>query len=108
MRSVQSTFELYVKLNKKIQPEVLMSVQAIEDGARLADPALRLDRGGQPQAAGEAVGDKRRLQRHDRPVLRQGLGDLLSHLRPLRHGIAPIFDTARAAACSASSSPPTR
>jgi ATP-dependent Lon protease len=37
MRSVQSTFELYVKLNKKIQPEVLMSVQAIDDPARLAD-----------------------------------------------------------------------
>src|SRR3954454_16548012 len=29
MRSVQSTFEMYVKLNKKIQPEVLMSAQAI-------------------------------------------------------------------------------
>src|SRR6266567_2670565 len=26
MRSVQTTFEMYVKLNKKIQPEVLMSV----------------------------------------------------------------------------------
>src|SRR3954462_4908422 len=31
MRSVQSTFELYVKLNKKIQPEVLMTSQAIDD-----------------------------------------------------------------------------
>src|SRR5215468_3835020 len=37
MRSVQSTFEHYVKLNKKIQPEVLMSVQAIDDPARPAD-----------------------------------------------------------------------
>src|SRR5277367_369942 len=37
MRSVQSTFALYVKLNKKIQPEVLMSVQAIDDASRLAD-----------------------------------------------------------------------
>ncbi|MEZ4301975.1 MAG: endopeptidase La [Polyangiaceae bacterium] len=37
MRSVQSTFELYVKLNKKIQPEVLMSVQAIDDAGRLSD-----------------------------------------------------------------------
>jgi ATP-dependent Lon protease len=37
MRSVQSTFEVYVKLNKKIQPEVLMAVQAIDDASRLAD-----------------------------------------------------------------------
>src|SRR5271155_1087307 len=37
MRSVQSGFELYVKLNKKVQPEVLMSVQTIDDAARLSD-----------------------------------------------------------------------
>jgi ATP-dependent Lon protease len=37
MRSVQSTFEMYVKLNKKIQPEVLMQVQAIDEASRLAD-----------------------------------------------------------------------
>src|SRR5438445_7217820 len=30
IRSVQSTFEVYVKLNKKVQPEVLMSVQSID------------------------------------------------------------------------------
>ncbi|MFP6683557.1 MAG: endopeptidase La, partial [Polyangiaceae bacterium] len=40
LRSVQSTFETYVKLNKKIQPEVLMSVQAIDDGARLGDTII--------------------------------------------------------------------
>jgi ATP-dependent Lon protease len=40
MRSVQSTFEMYVKLNKKIQPEVLMSVQAIDDPSRLADTII--------------------------------------------------------------------
>src|SRR5262245_61064570 len=40
MRSVQSTFEVYVKLNKKIQPEVLMSVQAIDDPSRLADTII--------------------------------------------------------------------
>src|SRR5690606_1419258 len=28
IRSVQSTFEVYVKLNKKVQPEVLMQVQS--------------------------------------------------------------------------------
>src|SRR5690349_6156196 len=37
MRSVQSTFEMYVKLNKRIPPEILMQVQAIDDPARLAD-----------------------------------------------------------------------
>ncbi|MGC4088708.1 MAG: endopeptidase La [Polyangiaceae bacterium] len=37
IRSVQSTFEVYVKLNKKVQPEVLMSVQSIDDAARLSD-----------------------------------------------------------------------
>jgi ATP-dependent Lon protease len=36
-RSVQSTFEVYVKLNKKVQPEVLMSVQSIDDPVRLSD-----------------------------------------------------------------------
>jgi ATP-dependent Lon protease len=37
MRSVQAAFEMYVKLNKKVQPEVLMSVQTIDDAARLSD-----------------------------------------------------------------------
>src|SRR5260221_8396647 len=37
MRSAQAAFELYVKLNKKVQPEVLMSVQTIDDPARLSD-----------------------------------------------------------------------
>ncbi len=37
MRSVQSTFEAYVKLNKRIPPEMLASVASIEDPARLAD-----------------------------------------------------------------------
>jgi ATP-dependent Lon protease len=40
MRSVQATFETYVKLNKKVQPEVLMSVQAIDEGARLGDTII--------------------------------------------------------------------
>jgi ATP-dependent Lon protease len=48
MRSVQTTFETYVKLNKKVQPEVLMSVQMVDDAARLSDtivanlPSLKL------------------------------------------------------------------
>ncbi len=37
VRSVQSTFEVYSKLNKKVQPEVVMSVQGIEDPSKLAD-----------------------------------------------------------------------
>jgi len=37
MRSVQSTFEAYVKLNKRIPPEMLTSVSTIDDPARLAD-----------------------------------------------------------------------
>jgi ATP-dependent Lon protease len=37
IRSVQSTFEAYVKLNKRIPPEMLMSVAAIDDPSRLAD-----------------------------------------------------------------------
>src|SRR5256712_8423466 len=34
MRSVQSTFEMYVKLNKRIPPEMLTTVQTIDDPSR--------------------------------------------------------------------------
>jgi len=37
MRQIQTTFESYVKLNKRIPPEMLMSVSTIDDPARLAD-----------------------------------------------------------------------
>jgi ATP-dependent Lon protease len=37
MRSVKTTFETYVKLNKRIPPEMLSSVSVIDDAARLAD-----------------------------------------------------------------------
>jgi ATP-dependent Lon protease len=37
IRSVNSTFENYVKLNKKIPPEMIMSVASIDEAARLAD-----------------------------------------------------------------------
>ncbi len=37
MRSVQSTFETYIKLNKHIPPEMLMTIQGIDDPSRLAD-----------------------------------------------------------------------
>jgi len=36
-RSVVAQFEQYIKLNKKIPPEVLVSVNQIEDAAKLAD-----------------------------------------------------------------------
>ncbi len=37
IRNVKSTFETYVKLNKKIPPELLMSVLTIEEPGKLAD-----------------------------------------------------------------------
>ncbi|HTM19025.1 MAG TPA: endopeptidase La, partial [Kofleriaceae bacterium] len=37
MRSVQGVFENYAKLNKRIPPEMLVSVQTIDDPGRLAD-----------------------------------------------------------------------
>lgn len=37
MRSVNATFESYVKLGKKVNPEMIMQVNSIEDPSRLAD-----------------------------------------------------------------------
>lgn len=37
MRAIKDTFETYVKLNKRIPPEMLASVSVIDDPARLAD-----------------------------------------------------------------------
>ncbi len=37
IRSLKGTFENYVKLNKRIPPEMLMSVNSIEDPSRMAD-----------------------------------------------------------------------
>src|SRR5213079_2630184 len=37
IRSVNATFENYVKLNKKVPPEMIMSVASIDEAARLAD-----------------------------------------------------------------------
>ncbi|HMO02396.1 MAG TPA: endopeptidase La [Oligoflexia bacterium] len=37
MRSVSTTFDNYVKLGRKINPEMIMQVSAIEDPSRLAD-----------------------------------------------------------------------
>jgi ATP-dependent Lon protease len=37
MRSVQQTFENYVKLNKRVPPELAVSVQSIDSASRMAD-----------------------------------------------------------------------
>jgi ATP-dependent Lon protease len=37
MRSIKNVFEQYVKLNKRIPPELLMSISSITDPSRLAD-----------------------------------------------------------------------
>ena len=37
VRSVQKTFEAYVKLNKRVPPELAVSVQSIDTASRLAD-----------------------------------------------------------------------
>ena len=57
MRSVNSTFENYVKLNKRIPPEMLMSVAAIDDPARLADTHRRRTSAQARRQAGDA-GDR--------------------------------------------------
>ncbi|MGB8221707.1 MAG: endopeptidase La, partial [Polyangiales bacterium] len=40
IRSVQSAFDVYAKLNKRIAPEMLMSVQTIDDPSKLADTVV--------------------------------------------------------------------
>lgn len=65
MRSVIKGFETYVKLNKKIPPEMIMSVSSIEDPGRLADTvashlAIRLS---EKQALLEIVDLTQRLER---------------------------------------------
>src|ERR671930_925241 len=40
MRSINATFENYVRLNKKIPPEMIMSAAAIDDPARLPDTII--------------------------------------------------------------------
>jgi ATP-dependent Lon protease len=40
LRSIKTTFESYVKLNKRIPPELLMSVLSIEEPGKLADTII--------------------------------------------------------------------
>jgi ATP-dependent Lon protease len=65
IRSVKGTFETYVKLNKRIPPEMLVSVQSIDDPARLSDTivahlTLKLE---QKQEILETASAERRLER---------------------------------------------
>jgi len=64
-RTVVAQFESYVKLNKKIPPEVLVSVNQIEEPSKLADTiaahlALKIP---EKQELLECVGAKERLER---------------------------------------------
>jgi ATP-dependent Lon protease len=59
-RSVISQFEQYVKLNKKVPPEVLTALAGIEQPGRLADTVPRTWRSSSREA--EGPGDPRRAQ----------------------------------------------
>ena len=62
MREVHATFETYVKLNKRIAPEILISVQTIDDPGQLADTMV-----GQLQLK---LGDKQAVLEMDSPSKR--------------------------------------
>jgi len=64
VRSVMNQFDQYVKLNKKVPPEILSSLSGIEDPARLADTvaahmSLKID---EKQAVLEIVDIRERLE----------------------------------------------
>jgi len=71
IRSVNSTFENYVKLNKKIPPEMIMSVASIDDPARLADTIVA--------HLGVKLEDKQALLEITNPAER--LEKVLGHMR---------------------------
>ena len=64
IRSVKSIFEQYVKLNKRIPPELLMSISSITDPSRLADiiVAHLTMKIAEKQEVLEAVGVEERLK----------------------------------------------
>ena len=76
--------------------------------ARLSDATLALEPDGDAFAGREPVRDERRLERDDRPPLRERVPDLVRDAEQVLHGMEPSFATQRAAASSASSGPPTR
>src|SRR3989441_9975890 len=66
IRSVNATFENYVKLNKKVPPEMIMSVSSIDDPARLADTIVA--------HLGIKLEDKQSLLEMTNPAERLGKG----------------------------------
>ncbi len=65
VRSLKATFENYVKLNKRIPPEMLMSVNGVEDPSRLGDVIvahlnLRFE---DKQSVLEILNSRKRLER---------------------------------------------
>ncbi len=66
LRSVKNTFEAYVKLNKRIPPEMLVTIQTIDDPSRLADTlvvhlsSIKLD---DRQSVLETLSPTKRLER---------------------------------------------
>jgi ATP-dependent Lon protease len=76
-RSINSTFEHYVKLNKKIPPEMIMSVASIDDPARLADTIVA--------HLGVKIEDKQALLEIENPAerLERVLGNMRSEIEIL-------------------------
>jgi ATP-dependent Lon protease len=76
-RSINSTFEHYVKLNKKIPPEMIMSVASIDDPARLADTIVA--------HLGVKLEDKQALLEIENPAerLERVLGNMRSEIEIL-------------------------
>jgi ATP-dependent Lon protease len=65
LRSIKTTFETFIKLNKRIPPEMLVSLQTMDDPSRLADTVaanlqLKLD---DRQALLELVPIQKRMER---------------------------------------------
>lgn len=63
LRSVKSAFDTYVKLNKKVPPEMVFSISSIEDESRLADTLV-------VQLANLKLPDKQRILETIEPARR--------------------------------------
>lgn len=81
MRSIKSNFETYVKLNKRIPPEMLSSVAVIDDPARLADTIVA--------HLNLKLGDKQKILEVESPAER------LSKLYELMQGEIEILQVER-------------
>jgi ATP-dependent Lon protease len=84
MRSAMGLFDQYVKLNKKVPPEVLTSLSSIDDASRLADTmaahmALKLD---EKQRVLEIIDVRERLEHL--MALMEGENDILQMEKRIR------------------------